>query len=110
MESKPKSQSKSCWGKEEVRSQWLQGPGSGHDCGRSEGVAMPPFFSSCGCYWNFVKACMFRMKLKEMREVSLFSSSSSLWAAQSSTSKRYFQFSTVVRIQALHSDGPGLES
>lgn len=23
---------------------------------RSEGVAMPPFFSSCGCYWNFVKA------------------------------------------------------
>lgn len=43
---KPTLQSKNWWGQEAVRSQGLQGPGSGHNCSRSGGLATPPFLSS----------------------------------------------------------------
>lgn len=103
--SKPTTQSKSCQDQKEV-----QGPGSQHDCSRSEGVAMPPFLSSSVAATEALSRPVFHMTLKKMREVSLFSSSSSLLVAQSSIPKRYFQFRTEVRTQALHPDGPGFES
>lgn len=88
----------------------MRGIGSEHDYSRSEGVAMLPFLSSSVVAIEALSrpVSVADTEGSERSELIFF-----LIVSVGSTkpdTKRYSQFSTVVRTQALHLYGPGFES